>query len=342
MATLPEELVTTNAEVMGGRPVFAGTRVPIEFVLASLAAGIDMSRVRDSYPFLTEAHIRAALAYEEAHPHRDAPQSIAEAHPDWVLIESGVLRPPRNDLPPRLTDLTPELVACIVEGSVGRASDEDSTTLSGWCMYEARLAHTPDVVSRHLVGWAEEAHEGRTSSAVVELDVGARTARTESGRLYRLRGRPGPGGDARHVWNRFVRSNGATDTRDVTDEVFNLVAQLGMPVAADVEFEPLKARTDSPPVDLSDTLAQMPDVGRDEDFARSREADFVARGERAWQDYRQTGESRPAGAVFDQLQERVDARRQQWLAENKEALENSNEFVDKNGLPLSIPKTDGN
>ena len=122
--------------------------------------------------------------------------------------------------PPRLTDLTPELVKGIVAASVRRASDEETTTLTGWCLYEARLAQTPEVLSQHLNGWAEEAHEGRVSSAVVELDVAARTARTESGRLYVLRGRPGPGGDARHVWSRFVRVNKATEVRDITDLLF--------------------------------------------------------------------------------------------------------------------------
>ncbi len=207
-----------------------------------------MSRIRDSYSFLTEAHIQAARAYAEANPQPRRPIGIAEAHLDWRVTERGVVRQASTqNLPPRLSELTPELMARIVEESVGAASDEESTTLSGWCIYEARLAHTPDVLSHHLVGWAEEAHEGRTSSAVVEIDVAARTARTESGRIYRLRGKPGPGGDARHVWDRFVRNNRATDVRDITDKVFSIVAQLGMPEAAEIEFEPTTARSDSPP-----------------------------------------------------------------------------------------------
>lgn len=206
---------------MDGAPVFAGTRVPIANILASLDAGIDMSRIRDSYPFLTKALVQAARAYERANPGTRRQRSIAEVHPDWMVIERGVLRQPSADRTPHLSDVTSALVARIVEASVGSASDEESTTLTGWCIFEARLAHTPDVLSRHLVGWAEEAHEGRTSSAVVELNAAARTARTESGRLYHLVGRPRMQSDARHVWGRFVRINHAVDVRDITDALFD-------------------------------------------------------------------------------------------------------------------------
>ena len=101
---------------------------------------------------------------------------------------------------------------------------------------------------------------------------------------------------------------------------------LSMPEAADVEFEPPKARLKSPPADLSDELAHMPNVGRDEDFARS--------GEQAWQDYQRTGRSSHSGEVFDRIQERIDTRRQQWLSQNESALESSNCRVDRHGLPL--------
>ena len=138
-------------------------------------------------------------------------------------------------------------------------------------------------------------------------------------------------------------SSGA-DTPDAQNDEHDLAANargaptlidlLAMPEAADTEFEPPKARFDSPPVDLSDVLADMPGVGRHADFARSREAEFVARGEQAWADYLRTGQSRPAGQVFDRIQERIHARRE-WLAENNEALESSNRYAEEHGLPLN-------
>jgi uncharacterized protein (DUF433 family) len=49
----------------------------------------------------------------------------------------------------------------------------------------------------------------------------------------------------------------------------------------------------------------------------SAQAEFLARGEHAWQQYQRTGESRPAGEAFDQVQERIDARRQQLTTAHK-------------------------
>lgn len=77
-----DALVTTDPEVMGGVPVFAGTRVPVAIVMGSLAAGIQPDRLKGSYPFLTEAHIQAAKVYEEVHPRRGRPRRFADVHPE--------------------------------------------------------------------------------------------------------------------------------------------------------------------------------------------------------------------------------------------------------------------
>jgi hypothetical protein len=46
---------------------------------------------------------------------------------------------------------------------------------------------------------------------------------------------------------------------------------------------------------------------------RRTQAEFRARGERAWQDYLRAGQSRPAAEVFDCIQLRIDARRRDML-----------------------------
>jgi hypothetical protein len=46
---------------------------------------------------------------------------------------------------------------------------------------------------------------------------------------------------------------------------------------------------------------------------RRTQAEFLARGEQAWQEYQRTGQSRLAGEVFDRIQNRIDARRQELL-----------------------------
>jgi uncharacterized protein (DUF433 family) len=60
--------VVTDPEVLSGMPVFAGSRVPIDVVLASIDAGTDMTRIRQAYPFVTDEHVTAARAYKASHP----------------------------------------------------------------------------------------------------------------------------------------------------------------------------------------------------------------------------------------------------------------------------------
>lgn len=47
---------------------------------------------------------------------------------------------------------------------------------------------------------------------------------------------------------------------------------------------------------------------------RRTQAEFLARGQQAWQAYQRTGQSHPAGEVFDRIQKRIDARRRELLA----------------------------
>lgn len=76
-----DALVVTDPEILEGTPVFAGTRVPSEVVLGSLAAGIGLDRLQDSYPFLTEAHIESAQVFALVHPKRGRPRRLADLSP---------------------------------------------------------------------------------------------------------------------------------------------------------------------------------------------------------------------------------------------------------------------
>jgi hypothetical protein len=53
----------------------------IEIVLGSLASGIEVTRLKASYPFLTEAHVQAARVYVKVHPRRGRPRRIGESNP---------------------------------------------------------------------------------------------------------------------------------------------------------------------------------------------------------------------------------------------------------------------
>ena len=87
-----DALVTTDPEVMGGAAVFAGTRVPVDVVLGSLAAGIDLDRLKASYPFLTEAHIQSAKDFEEVNPRRGRPRRIADVSPELLHSVTRVVK----------------------------------------------------------------------------------------------------------------------------------------------------------------------------------------------------------------------------------------------------------
>ena len=55
--------VEINAEVMQGKPVIRGTRIPVELVLRKLAEGATNDELLEAYPRLVADDIRAALAY---------------------------------------------------------------------------------------------------------------------------------------------------------------------------------------------------------------------------------------------------------------------------------------
>jgi uncharacterized protein (DUF433 family) len=78
---------------MGGATVFAGTRVPIDTVLGSMAAGVDGDRLRASYPFLTDAHLQAARVCDEVHPRGGRPRRLADVNPPESRRITRVVRP---------------------------------------------------------------------------------------------------------------------------------------------------------------------------------------------------------------------------------------------------------
>ena len=55
--------IEINPEVMGGKPVIRGTRVPVETVLRKLGAGMTSDAIIADHPRLTPDDIRAAQAF---------------------------------------------------------------------------------------------------------------------------------------------------------------------------------------------------------------------------------------------------------------------------------------
>lgn len=56
-----ESIVRSDPEILGGTPVFAGTRVPVKNPLDYLAAGDPLERFLDHFPSVTRAQAIAAL-----------------------------------------------------------------------------------------------------------------------------------------------------------------------------------------------------------------------------------------------------------------------------------------
>lgn len=55
--------IEINPDVMMGKPVIRGTRIPVELILRKLSKGATEGDLLDAYPRLTPSDIRAALAY---------------------------------------------------------------------------------------------------------------------------------------------------------------------------------------------------------------------------------------------------------------------------------------
>ncbi len=58
-----QDYIEQRPDVMLGKPVFKGTRVTVEHVLAELGAGTNADDLLDNYPTLGLEHLQAALLY---------------------------------------------------------------------------------------------------------------------------------------------------------------------------------------------------------------------------------------------------------------------------------------
>jgi len=55
--------IESDPKVMLGKPVIAGTRIPVEFILEKLAAGETVEQILRAHPQLSRQAIRAALEF---------------------------------------------------------------------------------------------------------------------------------------------------------------------------------------------------------------------------------------------------------------------------------------
>ncbi|HEY5607869.1 MAG TPA: DUF433 domain-containing protein [Alphaproteobacteria bacterium] len=60
---MAHDRIEINPEIMGGKPVIRGTRIPVELVLRKLGAGMASEALLADHPKLTLDDIRAAQAF---------------------------------------------------------------------------------------------------------------------------------------------------------------------------------------------------------------------------------------------------------------------------------------
>jgi uncharacterized protein (DUF433 family) len=61
ISSVPEPLVTSDPDRMGGAPVFAGTRIPVRLLFEFLEDGAPLDEFLTSYPDVTREHAVAVL-----------------------------------------------------------------------------------------------------------------------------------------------------------------------------------------------------------------------------------------------------------------------------------------
>ncbi len=59
-------IVTTDPEILGGTPVFTGTRVPVAVLFENLADGLTLDEILDSYPTIKREQALVALQQAES------------------------------------------------------------------------------------------------------------------------------------------------------------------------------------------------------------------------------------------------------------------------------------
>jgi uncharacterized protein (DUF433 family) len=66
VCNMDSQLITSDPEILGGTPVFAGTRVPVGILFENLADGLSLDEILDSYPTLKRDQAIEALRQAES------------------------------------------------------------------------------------------------------------------------------------------------------------------------------------------------------------------------------------------------------------------------------------
>jgi uncharacterized protein (DUF433 family) len=56
-----QALIVRDPDILGGRPVFRGTRVPVDVLFDNLADGLTLAEISEAYPTLDREDVVSAL-----------------------------------------------------------------------------------------------------------------------------------------------------------------------------------------------------------------------------------------------------------------------------------------
>ena len=68
-----EQMVVSDPEIMGGTPIYRGTRIPVDLVAEMSAQGATIEEILDGYPALSREQVELAPLYVAAFPRRGRP-----------------------------------------------------------------------------------------------------------------------------------------------------------------------------------------------------------------------------------------------------------------------------
>lgn len=71
-------MIQSNPSIMMGKPVVAGTRIPVELILEKLAEGETIDQLLEAHPRLSKEGILAALSFAASALRADVVYPIAE------------------------------------------------------------------------------------------------------------------------------------------------------------------------------------------------------------------------------------------------------------------------
>ena len=67
IAALP---ITVDPEILGGTPVFSGTRVPVDALLSNLEAGLSLNEFLENFPTVSRQQALEVIEFSRATLHR--------------------------------------------------------------------------------------------------------------------------------------------------------------------------------------------------------------------------------------------------------------------------------